>query len=60
MTERPEPLAVCSNVLAGTDPEKLVECTGSMLEKPNEWQNPFGDGTTGERILGILKQHPER
>jgi UDP-N-acetylglucosamine 2-epimerase (non-hydrolysing) len=49
MTERPETVAVGSNVLAGTDPEKLVECTGSMLEKPNEWVNPFGDGTAGER-----------
>jgi UDP-N-acetylglucosamine 2-epimerase (non-hydrolysing) len=55
-TERPETLAVGSNVLAGTDPEKLVECTGSMLEKPNEWANPFGDGTAGERIVTILNE----
>jgi UDP-N-acetylglucosamine 2-epimerase (non-hydrolysing) len=54
MTERPETLAVGSNVLAGTDPEKLVECTGSMLEKANEWANPCGDGTAGERIVTIL------
>jgi UDP-N-acetylglucosamine 2-epimerase (non-hydrolysing) len=60
VTERPETLAVGSNVLAGTTPEKIVGCTGSMIEKANEWQNPFGDGAAGERILGILKQHLER
>jgi UDP-N-acetylglucosamine 2-epimerase (non-hydrolysing) len=53
-TERPETLAVGSNILAGTDPEKIVECTSLMVERANKWQNPFGDGTTGERIVAIL------
>ena len=55
MTERPETVAVGSNVLAGTDPEKIVECTGMMLEKANEWANPFGDGTAGERIVELRR-----
>ena len=55
-TERPETLAVGSNVLAGTDPEKIQECTGSMIEKATEWANPFGDGTAGERIVAILSE----
>ena len=54
ITEWPETLAVGSNVLAGTDPEKILECTGAMIEKANAWVNPFGDGTTGERIVTIL------
>ena len=56
VTERPETVAVGSKVLAGTDPEKILECTGAMIEKANEWANPFGDGTTGERIVGILRE----
>jgi len=53
-TERPETVAVGSNVLAGTDPEKIVESTRAMVDRAKEWANPFGDGTAGERIVTIL------
>lgn len=53
-TERPETIAVGSNVLAGTNPEKIVECASLMVERANEWVNPFGDGMAGERIVTIL------
>jgi UDP-N-acetylglucosamine 2-epimerase len=26
-----------------------------MIEKANEWANPFGDGTAGERLVAILR-----
>jgi UDP-N-acetylglucosamine 2-epimerase (non-hydrolysing) len=53
---------VGSNILAGTDPEKIVECTNLMLQTLRKldqnaslnWKNPFGDGKAGERIVGIL------
>ena len=53
-----------SNVLAGTDPEKILECTGLMIqtfEKFDQnaalkWANPFGDGTAGERIVELLER----
>jgi len=47
MTERPETVEVGSNVLAGTDPAKILECTRTMLGKATEWVNPVGDGTAG-------------
>ncbi len=61
-TERPETLAVGSNVLAGTSPEKILECTNQMLQTLRKldqnaslnWQNPFGDGRAGKRIVEIL------
>jgi UDP-N-acetylglucosamine 2-epimerase (non-hydrolysing) len=64
VTERPETVAVGSNVLAGTDPVKIVECTSIMIqtfEKFDQnaalkWANPFGDGTAGERIVQLLKE----
>ena len=54
MTEQPETLSVGSNVLAGTDPEKIVESTRAMVERATEWANPFGDGTAGERIVQLI------
>jgi UDP-N-acetylglucosamine 2-epimerase (non-hydrolysing) len=54
-TERPETLAVGSNLLAGTMPESIVECTSVMYMKKKPWGNPFGDGTSGKRIIQILR-----
>ncbi|MCZ7381928.1 MAG: UDP-N-acetylglucosamine 2-epimerase (non-hydrolyzing) [Candidatus Methanoperedens sp.] len=50
-TERPETVEVGSNMLAGTEPERIVECAGEMLLRSNGWKNPFGDGKAAERIL---------
>ncbi len=52
-TERPETLEVGANILAGTEPEKILECAKAMLDRPTDWQNPFGDGKAGERIVRI-------
>jgi len=54
-TERTETLEVGSNILAGTRPDKIVECTRLMLNRKNDWQNPFGDGKVGERIVDITE-----
>jgi len=54
-TERPETLDVGSNILAGIQPEQIVEKVDLMLSKRRTWENPFGDGTAGEKITGILK-----
>jgi len=49
-TERPETIDVGSNMLAGTEPDKIVECARRMLVKGKGWNNPFGDGKAAERI----------
>ncbi|MFX0134626.1 MAG: non-hydrolyzing UDP-N-acetylglucosamine 2-epimerase [Candidatus Hodarchaeota archaeon] len=54
-TERPETLDVGSNVLAGTDPGEIVKKTKSMIEKKACWENPFGDGRAGEKIIKIVE-----
>jgi UDP-N-acetylglucosamine 2-epimerase (non-hydrolysing) len=54
-TERPETLEVGSNILAGANSGKILECTQIMLDKENNWKNPFGDGRAGERIVEILQ-----
>jgi UDP-N-acetylglucosamine 2-epimerase (non-hydrolysing) len=55
-TERPETLEVGSNVLAGTDPARIVEMVKLMFSKSIYWKNPFGDGRAGKRIIEILRR----
>ena len=55
-TERPETIGVGSNILAGAIPEKILDCCQKMLGKENNWENPFGDGRAGERIVDILEE----
>jgi UDP-N-acetylglucosamine 2-epimerase (non-hydrolysing) len=51
-TERPETVDVGANCLVGTDPEAMTRAI--QRSKARDWQNPFGDGHTAERILCIL------
>jgi len=53
-TERPETAMVGANVLVGADPEKILEGARTMLGRSRDWENPFGDGRAGERIVEIL------
>ena len=55
-TERPETLDVGSNILAGTKAERILMGVKQMLEKENNWGNPFGDGKAGEKIVNILRK----
>lgn len=36
-------------------PDKIVDCVKLMLRKKNDWENPFGDGQAGKRIIEILR-----
>jgi len=54
-TERPETLEVGSNILAGTNAERILSKTKEMINRDNNWKNPFGDGKAGKRIVEILE-----
>jgi UDP-N-acetylglucosamine 2-epimerase (non-hydrolysing) len=54
-TERPETLDAGSNILAGTNPAKILEAAKISLVHKKTWISPFGDGTTGKKIIEILK-----
>jgi UDP-N-acetylglucosamine 2-epimerase (non-hydrolysing) len=54
-TERPETLDVGANVVAGTDPIEIVRKARYMLNRNAGWENPFGDGRAGERIVQIVR-----
>lgn len=55
-TERPETIDVGANVLVGTDADDVVDGAELMLNRSNDWENPFGDGTAAEQILASLHQ----
>jgi len=53
-TERPETVEVGSNVLVGTDSDRILECTKKMVNREKSWKNPFGDGNVGRKIVEVL------
>ena len=53
-TERPETIEAGSNILAGASPDDILKCTELMLGRKTDWENPFGDGNSGQRIVDIL------
>jgi len=55
-TERPETLEVGANVLAGTNPCEIVDKVKLMLDHRDSWENPFGDGEAGRRIIRLMME----
>ena len=55
-TERPETLEVGANIIAGTNPRRILEAAERMMDNEGKWPNPFGDGKAGERIVKIIKE----
>lgn len=53
-TERPETVAVGANVVVGTNPAAILEGSKAQLERPTDWEAPFGDGTAAEQILDAV------
>ena len=53
-TERPETIDVGSNILAGTDPNRILNAAIEMSSLERNWKNPFGKGDSGEKIISIL------
>ncbi len=65
-TERPEGIEAGTNLLVGTDPQRIAAETTRLLtdkeayRKMAEAPNPFGDGRAAERIADILWQERKR
>lgn len=56
-TERPETIEIGANILVGTDIEKIVSAGSLMAKKTSNWNNPYGDGTTAEKILSYISNN---
>lgn len=55
-TERPETVQAGANVLTDLTVASIVAKAREMLNKPNSWHNPFGDGSAAEKMIGILAE----
>jgi len=55
-TERPETIDVGANILAGTEPNNILEKAKIMIDANRNWRNPFGDGKAAERIVNIISR----
>lgn len=55
-TERPETVDVGANVIAGFRHENIVGAARKMLGKKGKWENPFGDGKAGEKIIEVSEK----
>lgn len=53
-TERPETVDVGANIVAGVHADSVIRAAEMMLKKDRSWQNPFGDGNAGDRIVDIV------
>ncbi len=53
-TERPETIDAGSNMLAGTDPDRILHGAQQMLNARRDWENPFGDGNSAKRIVDLI------
>jgi UDP-N-acetylglucosamine 2-epimerase (non-hydrolysing) len=52
-TERPETVEVGANIVAGTNPERVLDAIEEVQSRKRDWANPFGDGTAAEQILDV-------
>ncbi len=56
-TERPESIEVGANVLGGMEPKGILKGVEKMLKADRNWNNPFGDGEAGKKIVEIIKNN---
>ncbi len=53
-TERPETVDIGKNMIVGVERERVIDGVEEMLKRDLDPGNPFGDGTSGAKIIEIL------
>lgn len=53
-TERPETVSVGANLVVGTTAAQVLAGARTMLAKPKNWPNPFGDGQAAQHLVDKL------
>ncbi len=54
-TEWTETLDIGANMLAGTNPERIVAVALKMLTAERDWVVPFGNGDAAEKIMNVVE-----
>ena len=55
-TERPETIELGSNIIAGTDPKRIVSAVEKMVESPTGWRHPYGENVSA-KMVGVMKRY---
>jgi UDP-N-acetylglucosamine 2-epimerase (non-hydrolysing) len=55
-TERPETISAGCNVIAGTEPADILDCSLKMLSVKRQWNIPFGNGNASVKITDIVEK----
>jgi UDP-N-acetylglucosamine 2-epimerase (non-hydrolysing) len=55
-TERPETIDVGANLVTGLQYSNILSATRKMLKIKHSWKNPFGNGTTSQKIIYIISK----
>ena len=55
-TERPETVELGSNIIAGTDPERIVDAVQEMTQAETKWSHPYGSGVSA-KMVSIMKNY---
>ena len=53
-TERPETINIGANILAGSNPKKILESAVKMSKANKKWENPYGKDV-GKKIVDIVQ-----
>ncbi len=53
-TERPETVYVGGNILAGSNPNRILTCTMDMLNRTPDWSHPYGVNVS-QNIVDIIQ-----
>lgn len=56
-TERPETVELGSSIVAGTEATHILKATQQILQREPTWQHPYGDGTTAQKIVKIIRDY---
>jgi len=43
-------------MLAGTNPDRILEAAKVKVKRRDAWVNPFGDGRSAEKIIDVLME----
>ncbi len=53
-TERPETINIGANILAGSNPKKILESAAKISKANKKWENPYGEDV-GKKIVDIVQ-----
>ena len=53
-TERPETIMIGCNILAGTNPEKVLNACHRRMSLSSMWKNPFNNEKSAKHIVQLL------